>query len=103
MKVKSYDALTNTTLLKSEWISKTSATQRKGRAGRCQAGQVYRLFSSIVLTNMAQFSTPEILRTSLLSLCLQTKLLSPPNTPISDFLAKVPGNVTATLQCVRLD
>ena len=93
MKVKSYDALTNTTMLKSEWISKTSATQRKGRAGRCQAGQVYRLFSSIVLSNMAQFSTPEILRTSLLSLCLQTKLLSPPNTPISDFLAKVPGNL----------
>ena len=27
-------------------------------------------------------------------LCLQTKLLSPPNTPISDFLAKVPGNIT---------
>ena len=93
MKVKSYDALTNTTMLKSEWISRTSATQRKGRAGRCQAGQLYQLFSSVVQTNMAQFSTPEIMRTSLLSLCLQTKLLSPPNTPISDFLSKVPGNI----------
>ena len=94
MKIKSYDALTNTTLLKSEWISKTSATQRAGRAGRCQPGKVYRLFSSVVQSNMSQFTTPEILRTSLLSLCLQTKLLAPPNTPISDFLAKVPGNNT---------
>ena len=25
-------------MLKSEWISQTSATQRKGRAGRCQPG-----------------------------------------------------------------
>lgn len=95
--MKSYDALTNTTTLKSEWISRTSATQRKGRAGRCQAGQLYRLFSSVVHSNMAQFSTPEIMRTSLLSLCLQTKLLSPPNTPISDFLAKVPGNIRVKL------
>ena len=92
MKVKSYDALTNTTMLKSEWISRTSATQRKGRAGRCQAGQLYQLFSSVVQSNMAQYSTPEILRTSLLSQCLQTKLLAPPNTQISDFLAKLPGN-----------
>ena len=52
---------------------------------------MYRLFSSVVHNNMSEFTTPEILRTSLLSLCLQTKLLAPSNTPISDFLAKVPG------------
>ena len=90
VKLKSFDSLTNTSMLKSDWISQTSATQRKGRAGRCQAGQVYRLYSSTMHSNMAQFTTPEILRTSLLSLCLQTKLLAPPNTPIADFLAKVP-------------
>ena len=90
VKLKSFDSLTNTSMLKAEWISRTSATQRKGRAGRCQPGQVYRLFSSTMHASMAQFTTPEILRTSLLSLCLQTKLLAAPNTPIADFLAKVP-------------
>ena len=90
VKLKSFDSLTNTSMLKAEWISRTSATQRKGRAGRCQPGQVYRLFSSTMQASMAQFTTPEILRTSLLSLCLQTKLLAAPNTPIADFLAKVP-------------
>ena len=90
VKLKSFDALTNTSMLKAEWISRTSATQRKGRAGRCQPGQVYRLFSTTLHSSMAQFTTPEILRTSLLSLCLQTKLLAAPNTPIADFLAKVP-------------
>eukprot|EP00092_Neocalanus_flemingeri_P000813 GFUD01000866.1.p1 GENE.GFUD01000866.1~~GFUD01000866.1.p1 ORF type:complete len:1316 (+),score=569.14 GFUD01000866.1:71-3949(+) len=89
-KLKTYDALTNTTMLKSEWISQTSSTQRKGRAGRCQAGQVYRLYSSTRHSAMSQFTIPEILRTPLLSLCLQTKLLAPPNTPIADFLARVP-------------
>ena len=90
VKLKTYDALTNTTMLKSEWISQTSSTQRKGRAGRCQPGQVYRLYSSTRHSTMSQFTIPEILRTPLLSLCLQTKLLAPPNTPIADFLARVP-------------
>jgi len=90
VKLKTYDALSNTTMLKSEWISQTSSTQRKGRAGRCQPGQVYRLYSSTRHAAMPQFTIPEILRTPLLSLCLQTKLLAPPNTPIADFLARVP-------------
>ena len=83
VKMKSFDSLTNTSILKSEWISRTSATQRKGRAGRCQAGKVFRMFSSTMHSSMQQFSTPEILRTSLLSLCLKTKLLAPPNSPIA--------------------
>ena len=33
-------ALTNVTMLKAVWISQTSATQRKGRAGLCQHGKV---------------------------------------------------------------
>ena len=90
VKLKTYDALTNSTMLKSEWISQTSSTQRKGRAGRCQPGQVYRLYTSTRHSTMSQFTIPEILRTPLLSLCLQTKLLAPPNTPIADFLARVP-------------
>ena len=50
---------------------------------------------------MAQYNTPEILRTSLLSQCLQTKLLAPPNTQISDFLAKLPGNYYRVTLSIR--
>ena len=90
VKQKTYDALTHTTSLRSEWISQTSATQRLGRAGRCQPGTVFRLFSTTTHSSLSQYGTPEILRTPLLALCLQTKLLAPPNTPIADFLARVP-------------
>jgi len=89
-KEMSFDSLTNSSMLKSHWISQSSATQRKGRAGRCQAGECYRLFSSIRFAHMPPYQTPEILRTPLAELCLQSKLLAPPNTPIADFLAKVP-------------
>ena len=51
---------------------------------------VFRLFSSTTHASLSQYGTPEILRTPLLALCLQTKLLAPPNTPIADFLARVP-------------
>jgi HrpA-like RNA helicase len=77
-------------MLKTDWISRSSATQRKGRAGRCQPGRVYRLFSAFRHAHLPAHPTPEILRTPLLELCLQTKLLAPPNTPIADFLARVP-------------
>ena len=48
------------------------------------------MFSSTTHASLSQYGTPEILRTPLLALCLQTKLLAPPNTPIADFLARVP-------------
>ena len=51
---------------------------------------VFRMFSSTTHASLSQYGTPEILRTPLLALCLQTKLLAPPNTPIADFLARVP-------------
>ena len=90
VKEKTFDALTNVSMLKTDWISRSSATQRKGRAGRCQPGRVYRLFSAFRHAHLSAHPTPEILRTPLLELCLQTKLLAPPNTPIADFLARVP-------------
>lgn len=37
-KEKTFDAMTGVTQLRSQWISKASANQRAGRAGRCQPG-----------------------------------------------------------------
>ncbi|XP_010120538.1 PREDICTED: probable ATP-dependent RNA helicase YTHDC2 [Chlamydotis macqueenii] len=90
MKEKSFDALTCVTMLKMVWISKASAIQRKGRAGRCQPGVCFRLFSRLRFQNMLEFQTPELLRTPLQELCLHTKLLAPINCPIVDFLMKAP-------------
>ncbi|XP_074992779.1 3'-5' RNA helicase YTHDC2 isoform X3 [Calonectris borealis] len=90
MKEKSFDALSCVTMLKMVWISKASAIQRKGRAGRCQPGVCFRLFSRLRFQNMLEFQTPELLRMPLQELCLHTKLLAPINCPIVDFLMKAP-------------
>ncbi|XP_069738647.1 3'-5' RNA helicase YTHDC2-like isoform X1 [Phaenicophaeus curvirostris] len=90
MKEKSFDALSCVTMLKTVWISKASAIQRKGRAGRCQPGICFRLFSRLRFQNMLEFQTPELLRMPLQELCLHTKLLAPINCPIIDFLMKAP-------------
>ncbi|XP_063175955.1 3'-5' RNA helicase YTHDC2 isoform X2 [Chroicocephalus ridibundus] len=90
MKEKSFDALSCVTMLKMVWISKASAIQRKGRAGRCQPGVCFRLFSRLRFQNMLEFQTPELLRMPLQELCLHTKLLAPINCSIVDFLMKAP-------------
>ncbi|KAG8598146.1 hypothetical protein GDO81_002511 [Engystomops pustulosus] len=90
VKEKSYDALNHVTMLKMVWISKASAIQRKGRAGRCQPGVCFRLFSRLRFQNMLEFQTPELLRMPLHELCLHTKLLAPLNCPVADFLMKAP-------------
>ncbi|XP_043915095.1 3'-5' RNA helicase YTHDC2 [Protopterus annectens] len=90
VKEKSFDALSHVTMLKMVWISKASAIQRKGRAGRCRPGICFHLFSRLRFQNMLEFQTPELLRMPLQELCLHTKLLSPSNCTIADFLAKAP-------------
>jgi len=53
------------------WVSKASAEQRKGRAGRTGPGVCYRLYGEMDYANFEQYSTPEIKRVSLQSLILQ--------------------------------
>lgn len=90
VKEKSFDALNFVTMLKMVWISKASAIQRKGRAGRCRPGICFRLFSRLRFQNMLEFQTPELLRMPLQELCLHTKLLAPVNCAVADFLMKAP-------------
>ena len=96
VKEKSFDAISGVCTLRSNWISQACAKQRKGRAGRCQRGFCYRLFSSIRYNNMQPNQTPEILRLPLQELCLYTKHLAPGNTPIAEFLERAlepPSNI----------
>ena len=71
MKEKSYDPYNKVSTLQSSWISKASAKQREGRAGRCQAGVCYHLYSKLRAASLPEFQVPEIKRTPLDELCLQ--------------------------------
>lgn len=57
-----------------DWVSKASANQRAGRAGRTGPGHCYRLYSSAVFEDFfPQFSVPEILRMPFESIVLSMK------------------------------
>ncbi|PKA50139.1 putative pre-mRNA-splicing factor ATP-dependent RNA helicase [Apostasia shenzhenica] len=87
MKEKGYDPYSNVSTLHSSWISKASARQREGRAGRCQPGTCYHLFSKKRAASLPDYQVPEIKRMPIDELCLQVKLLNP-NCRIIDFLQK---------------
>ncbi|KAF7616549.1 P-loop containing nucleoside triphosphate hydrolase protein [Aspergillus flavus] len=73
-KEKQYDLDTGVQKFQVNWISKASANQRAGRAGRTGPGHCYRLYSSAVYENeFAQYTEPEILRTPIEGVVLQMK------------------------------
>jgi len=90
VKEKSYDSLTGVSQLKPVWISKASANQRKGRAGRCRPGICFRLYSKARFDSMPEFTTPEILRSSCQELCLYARGLIQMDSKIADFFTKLP-------------
>uniref|UniRef100_A0A0E0N2Y9 Uncharacterized protein n=1 Tax=Oryza rufipogon TaxID=4529 RepID=A0A0E0N2Y9_ORYRU len=87
MKEKSYDPYNNVSTLHSSWVSKANARQRQGRAGRCQPGTCYHLYSRFRAASLLEYQIPEIKRMPIEELCLQVKLLDP-NCRIADFLRK---------------
>ncbi len=52
-------------------VSKASAEQRKGRAGRMEPGVCYRLWSAEEHATLAEFTPPEIQEADLVSLVLE--------------------------------
>lgn len=73
-KEKRYDRLSGVQSFEVGWISKASASQRSGRAGRTGPGHCYRLYSSAVYErDFQEFSDPEILRMPIEGVVLQLK------------------------------
>jgi ATP-dependent helicase HrpB len=65
-----YDPSTGMNRLQTVTVSRASAEQRKGRAGRLGPGICYRLYSRAAFQAMAAFTPPEILVSDLSSLVL---------------------------------
>lgn len=70
-RVPSFDPIRNIMSLDTKMINKSSADQRKGRAGRTSPGKCYRLYTEQDYNNMASSLTPEILRLHLGSAVLK--------------------------------
>ncbi|TMW68158.1 hypothetical protein Poli38472_007830 [Pythium oligandrum] len=75
-KERVFDLTSGISAFQVQWISKASADQRAGRAGRTGPGHCYRLYSSAVFdTDFAKFSPPEILCQPIEDLVLQMKAM----------------------------
>jgi ATP-dependent RNA helicase DHX37/DHR1 len=76
-KERHYDASTGVQSFQVSWISKASASQRAGRAGRTGPGHCYRLYSSALFEDhFEKFSKPEILRMPIEGVVLQMKTMN---------------------------
>lgn len=75
----SYDPICRLQRLKEFWISRASAEQRKGRAGRTGPGVCFRLYSEEEFAAMSQYTLPEIQRVPLDSILLQMIALGLPD------------------------
>ncbi|KAK4958624.1 putative ATP-dependent RNA helicase DHR1 [Elasticomyces elasticus] len=73
-KEKSYNSNTGVESFNVGWISKASASQRAGRAGRTGPGHCYRMYSSAIYErDFEEFAQPEILRMPVEGVVLQLK------------------------------
>jgi HrpA-like RNA helicase len=82
-KIRNYIYKNNLDTLTIAKISKNSAVQRAGRAGRESAGKCFRLYTEKEFQNFDEFNLPEILRINLKNLILNLKAIGIDN--LSDF------------------
>ena len=96
---KYYDARTGIDGLDTVRISKVSAQQRAGRAGRTGPGKCYRLYSSEVYGAMVETTVPEIKRSSLQATMLYLKVLGVDDVLAFDYLdAPTPEAISIALK-----
>lgn len=86
MKEMTYDPNYKMQRLKEMWISKASAEQRKGRAGRTGTGICYRLYSENEFNELENYTKAEIHRVPLESLLLQMISMGLPNARLFPFI-----------------
>ncbi|ROW09105.1 hypothetical protein VPNG_05724 [Cytospora leucostoma] len=76
-KERKFDRVSGVQSFEVGWISKASASQRSGRAGRTGPGHCYRLYSSAVYErDFQEFAEPELLRMPIEGVVLQLKAMN---------------------------
>lgn len=100
-KERKYDHLTGVQSFEVGWISKASASQRSGRAGRTGPGHCYRLYSSAVYErDFQEFAEPELLRMPIEGVVLQLKAMNLQN--VVNFPFPTPPDRQSLRQAERL-
>lgn len=89
-KLRAYNPSTGIEVLTAVPISKASATQRAGRAGRTKPGKCFRLYTEQAHETLPEMTVPEIQRSNLAPVIMQLKALGIDNIARFDFLAPPP-------------
>lgn len=92
-KLRAYNPQTGIDTLTAVPISKASATQRAGRAGRTKPGKCHRLYSEASFARLPDSTIPEIQRSNLASVVLQLKALGIDNIVRFNFLDPPPSRL----------
>ncbi|RMZ91975.1 hypothetical protein DV736_g788, partial [Chaetothyriales sp. CBS 134916] len=93
VKLRAYNPATNIETLTPCPVSKASATQRAGRAGRTQPGKCFRLYTQTAFNALPATTPPEIQRSNLAPLVLQLKALGIDNIVRFPFLSPPPSQL----------
>ena len=93
VKLRAFNPETAIETLTATPISKASASQRAGRAGRTKPGKCFRLYTQGSFNAMPEATVPEIQRSNLAPMILQLKALGIDNVLRFDFLTAPPAEL----------
>lgn len=93
VKLRAYNPTTGIETLTAAPVSKASATQRAGRAGRTKPGKCYRLYTEGDFKALPEATVPEIQRSNLAPTILQLKALGIDNIARFDSITPPPAEL----------
>lgn len=93
VKLRAFNPKTGIETLTATPVSKASATQRAGRAGRTKPGKCYRLYTQSAYESLPEATVPEIQRSNLAPIILQLKALGIDNVLRFNFFTPPPAEL----------
>ncbi|KAK4506985.1 hypothetical protein PRZ48_000719 [Zasmidium cellare] len=93
VKLRAFNPTTGIETLTATPVSKASAAQRAGRAGRTKPGKCYRLYTEAAYNSLDDATVPEIQRSNLAPMILQLKALGIDNIARFDFITPPPAEL----------
>lgn len=93
VKLRAYNPKTGIETLTATSVSKASAAQRAGRAGRTRPGKCFRLYTEDAYNGLPDANPPEIQRSNLAPFVLQLKALGVDNVLRFDYITPPPAEL----------